>query len=424
MDVEMFEEFILEAVNEISGRHTDYLSQYGVTVSDMDAAVRGCCSELTFNGDLRGSLTEALAKGLKYLEHKAIPVHIGGSPTDRISILLTRAILDAYLAANDEVGLRPSPEHKSGATDPLLGTYSLEKSAEGVCYALRKGSGRPILIIPSIGVPLSVWSQLLQDRSIDGRPLLVESRTGPLLEGGAPYEASMWDDLPRIGEVLQREEIFDACLISWCDGTRLAVELARTMPERVASLLLVAPSFHGQVDAKWYPSPFEDNLAGICKMMGRDANRDHMFLQSVTRDPVGDPVQRQNDPETRADVLLRMPPIAHRREILMPLSSVEYFRNYVRRLSIDESYDIQTAISEIRRPILLLTGTHDAAVNTRATRDVLKRRGQNVTHATIFGAGHHIPLMQYSYFRYVLQSLIANKPVARTARLSIERLAG
>jgi len=72
---------------------------------------------------------------------------------------------------------------------------------------------------------------------------------------------------------------------------------------------------------------------------------------------------------------------------------------------------------------VLVTGTNDAAVNTQLPRDMLETYGSDVLHATLSGAGHHIPVLQYEYLRYLLDTLADRTVPVGTARMRIDRLA-
>ena len=92
------------------------------------------------------------------------------------------------------------------------------------------------------------------------------------------------------------------------------------------------------------------------------------------------------------------------------------------RAASDGAYPIKQALAEVLCPVVMLTGTHDAVVNTRAARDILASHGKNVLQVVSLGAGHHVHLLQYSYFRYVLDCFLSRVEPKRTMRLHVERL--
>jgi pimeloyl-ACP methyl ester carboxylesterase len=330
--------------------------------------------------------------------------------------------MDALLASMGGIALKPLRIQASPVRELLHNQLSLRATPGGTSYALKSGRGTVLLIISTTGVSISIWSNLLCDGALSRPCLLVQSHCGPLFDGGTCHRSTLWNDVAAIKDVLTTEAPNDIDILAWCDGARVAIELARSIPERIASLTLLSPTFHGAVDSKLYPSPFEDNLNELRKLLSGDPGKDRFLLETIAKSVTGEPGSRSGDPRRRQNAVLRRPPHAYAHELLMPLSTVEYFRNYVDRLTSDESYDVRSALAAIQRPILLLTGTDDAVVNTTAARDVLRENGRNVSHVTIRGAGHHTQVLQYSYFRYVFDCFMASALPRATARLEVEKL--
>jgi pimeloyl-ACP methyl ester carboxylesterase len=189
-------------------------------------------------------------------------------------------------------------------------------------------------------------------------------------------------------------------------------------------MTLVAPTFHGSDEVASYVSPFEDTLPNIRKMLAQDPERGRLFLQSVVQAaPSWDLSALKHEPEKCVKAVLSLPPQEFARELAIPLCTVQDFTNYMERAAIDKPYDISSALAEVRCPITLITGTHDAVTNTLAARDLLARCAKNVTHVTVLGAGHHIHLLQYGYFRYALDCALERITPVKTLRLYVEQLA-
>jgi pimeloyl-ACP methyl ester carboxylesterase len=340
-------------------------------------------------------------------------------------MVLVQSALDAYAATLGHVPLKPSRADGTTLSSLLRTEYSLHTTEAGIRFVRAQRQGRALLVISSTGIPLNIWLRLLSDRDSGQRILIVQSRAGPLVEGGTPRNSSLYQDVEDIKEVLEKEQVFEIDILAWCNGARVALELASSATALVRSLTLLSPTFHGAVDARQYPSPFEDNLAGVYRILNQDPRRGQYLLRCLMQiTPMGDLPACRNDPEKRATTVLNLPPHEFAQELYLPLSTVENFHHYIERVSSDESYDVAPAISRINCPILLLTGTHDAAISTRAARDVLAQHGRDVLSVTVLGAGHHIHLLQYAYFRYVLDCFLARSVPKKSARLQIERLAG
>lgn len=424
MNGEVFAGLILAAVNEVAGHQSEYFSSYAVQARPLDELGRLYKSHPTFAPYPQDRLTKALADGMEALQTRDILVLRGCKQQDAISGLLLDSIMDAFLASTGEISLKPLPINPLPLPELLHDRLALKVTPGGIEYALTGGQGAPLLIISTTGVSINIWSNLLSDRALDRRCLLVQSQSSPLLDGGTRNRATLWDDVAAIEAVLTSEAMTDVDILAWCDGARVAIELARRISGRVASLTLLSPTFHGAVDSKLYPSPFEDNLVEVSKLLGKDPANDHFLLEAIARSATGELARNSGDPRRRQNAVLRLPPRTYAQELLLPLSTAVYLQNYVYRLASDETYDVRSALAATRCPILLLTGTEDAVVNTSAARDVLKENGRDVVHVTIQGAGHHIHVLQYHYFRYVFDSFMRQAVPRDTARLKVEKLSG
>jgi pimeloyl-ACP methyl ester carboxylesterase len=171
-----------------------------------------------------------------------------------------------------------------------------------------------------------------------------------------------------------------------------------------------------------YPSPFEDGLHDQFAVMISEPSPASFLVGGLVDAPVADAALKLRCPRRRADAVLRLPPLDLLRDLLSPLRDAASFRNYMNRIVADERYDIGQALSRIRAPIMMVVGSHDAVINTSSSRTVMKTYGRNVTQATLQGAGHHSHIMQYTYFRNILETFCAGLPLPDTARLGFEKL--
>ena len=418
-----FAKLIEAATEEITGRYPDYFSYFGVEVESITGIARNFQSLPAFQRFCAADLELALVRGIQVLDGLHIPINIAGTEPDAISMVLLESILDAYAAVHGSIALNTPPVQAVSPPGFPNSRYAIEETSSGVCYLRSRGEGRPLLIISTTGAPLRVWSTLLNDPAF-GRPCItVQSRAGSFLEGGTPNQSSLRQDVADIQDVLLANDVNEVDIVAWCNGSRTAIALAQNQPGRVASLMLVSPTFHGSMDADKYPSPFEDQLVDAYEIVNADADAGRSLINGFTEPGMTDPEQLPRSPDRRVNSVLRLPPRARAKDLLIPLSSIHYFKNYIGRVLSDETYDVRTALQEVRCRILLVTGTHDTAVNTQLARDLLSAHGRDVLQVTLSGAGHHIHLLQHSYFRYLLDQLAAGAPPIRTARLNVERLA-
>jgi pimeloyl-ACP methyl ester carboxylesterase len=235
----------------------------------------------------------------------------------------------------------------------------------------------------------------------------------------------LFEDVEDIRDVLVTSDLDQVDVVAWGYGGRTAIALARRLPEQVSSLLLVSPSFYGARAADKYPSPFEDFLVEAYEIARQDRVSAWSLIKGLPQLGMWNARTGSlpSDSRRRVQSVLRLPPQACLTALFAPFACAEYFQNYVQRFQEDGLFDVAAALWEVRCPIVLVSGTHDAAVNTHLARDMLATYGSDVLQATLSGAGHHIQVLQYGYLRYLLDSLAARSAPVSTARLRVERLA-
>jgi pimeloyl-ACP methyl ester carboxylesterase len=419
----LFEELLSEAILEITERFPSYFEHKAleVPVDDLVVSDPRVCAH--FSQHSSDELLGILRTGLSCLSSLGLSVRCGNSSPDYISMLLFWSIFDAYLAATGKLPLGRRPI-RSLSIEQTIRRFHYRRTADDARYIISKGSSeRVMLLISSTGAPLALWSPLISDTAFSRRYLVVQSRSGPLITGGTQHASRLGDEVSDIAQVIEHESAVDIDVVAWCNGARVALALASECTHRISSVTLISPTFHGAVDEQRYPSPFEDSLPRIYRMIAGNAARAEYLLRCLAQvTPAYDSLP--SDPEMRADAILRLPPNSIAKELFRPLETVEQFKNYMQRISDDEGFDIRRAVSQVVCPILLLTGTHDPAINTAAAADVLRQYGNDVLRLTILGAGHHIHILQYCYFRLALRGFISNAPPARALRMDVSRLAG
>lgn len=420
-----FAQLIESASQEITGRFPDYFAQFPVEVQSISALAREVHSLPVFEKFSTAELELALVRGLQVLDDLGVSVNLDSPQSDTISRVMVQSIFDAYAAVRDAVDLRPSLDGASHSGKQARERYSVGQTRSGVPFAFSHGEGRPPLIVSNTGVPLNIWSNLIHDVTFRRPWIAVPSRAGSLLEGGTPNPSSLAQDVADCREILSASELDQVDIVAWGNGARTAIALTREIPEQVKSLLLVSPTFYGARATEKYPSPFEDFLVEAYEIANRDTVSGWCLIEALPHLGMWDARAGSlpRNARRRVESVLRLPPQSCLESLFAPFSCVEYFRNYVERVLADGVYDIGAALWEIRCPMVLLTGTNDAAANTQLARDLLATYGHDVLQATLSGAGHHIQVLQYGYFRHLLDGLARRSGPVSTARLRVERLA-
>ena len=414
----LFRSLLVAAAAEITARCPDYFRCSTVDLGRYEAIARAHASRAALRGLSNDDLAAAMGLGIQTLDDLNIPIELTDRQPDSISLMLMRSILDAYAACHTFFTLR-LPEHPASGLreEPWIRT-----THGGARYAIARRHGRPLLVVSPLGMPLKLWAQLIDDTQSNRQCHIVESGAGSFITGGTPNPSSMERDLAAIVDVIEENDLTQIDLVCWSDATRTAIALARRQQRRLASLTLIAPTFHGIPRSESCPSPYEDGLRDLFAMIDSDPPPTRFLLDGLVDAQVVEAALTLQCPKRRADAVLRLPPIDSLNDLLSPLRDAVSFSNYMNRLAADERYDVAQALRCIDTPILMVVGSHDAVSNTSLSRAIMKTCGRNVTQATLYGAGHHPHLLQYNYLRHVMETFHAGALPTSTARVSIQKL--
>lgn len=419
----VFHRLIAAAVHEVKGRHPDYFSCCEIRVPFIEALASQCRKIAVFEEFSHGELATALVRGVQSLDGLGLSIRLEGDvEVDSISMLLMKSVLDAYLASRECISLQAEATSTALPESDISDLYFARQTASGISYLIGRGTGPPLLVLSTTGAPLRMWASLLKDVGAKRRCVVVKSRAGSLIEGGTPNKSCLLDDVADVSDVLEAEDLRDVNVLAWCNAARVAVILASEIPERVSSLFLLSPTFRGSIDPIGYASPFEDAIWTLHESVTENPAAAPYLLRSLLDQKLIDISGCRINPLKAADEVLLLAPHEHRDMLLLPLSTVDFFRNYMGRVASDEGHGLREVIPRVHCPILLVTGTHDGATSVNAARDMLRSHGRDVSHVTIFGAGHHIHLLQHNYFRSLVNSWMSGKVSLRTMRLTVEHL--
>lgn len=418
---EIFHRLIAGTALEVSARHPEYFSCCEIRVPPVEDFAEQCRLIPSLQRFSHREVASALTSGVQSLKRLQLPIRPQSAvQTDAISMTLMRGILDAYLAARGFIPLKYQPvdaEFQDGVLERLC--WSRE-TRHGVPYLISKRAGTPLLIVSTTGAPLGIWASLLKDDEISRRHLIVKSRAADLISGGMPQQASVLEDVADIADVLDAEQLTAVDVLAWCNGARVATLLARDVPGRIRSLILLSPTFRGSTDAGKFPSPFEESLWTLHTSLTENPRIAPYLLRTVVERPPLDLSGPRANPAKDADDVLRLPPYAHRSLLLAPLANLEFFNNYMARVANDEAIDFREVVARLSCPITMVAGTHDGAINVESSRVLLAAYGKNVSQVTIYGAGHHIHLLQYGYLKWVLDASLSGGLPFETTRLRVE----
>ncbi|WP_231692399.1 alpha/beta fold hydrolase, partial [Cronobacter dublinensis] len=129
-----------------------------------------------------------------------------------------------------------------------------------------KQQGTPLVVIGALGIPLQAWQRLVAQPQ-SWRLILPELPCGTLLEGGMRSEADVHEYADILTEQLAALALpARPWLLGWCNGGRIALELARRLRERVEGLFLLCPTLR-DASAPEEGSAYENKLQQLFSLV-------------------------------------------------------------------------------------------------------------------------------------------------------------
>jgi pimeloyl-ACP methyl ester carboxylesterase len=421
--IDLFYRLLDSTIDEIAQREPAYFSQFPVSIaSSVHAAEDLAKSEFLRNHSVN-EIEQALDEGLTYLASRGIRLNAENGKRDPVGEVLLGAIADAFLAAEGELPLAPCARTPVAFSDILEREYEQRRTTEGIRYFIRCQGTHPLLLITATGIPLTIWSRLFADEWHDFRIIAVESRGANLLRGGMQQFTQLSADAEDISKVLDAESLREVSLIGWCNGGRLAIEIAARCADRIHSLVLVAPALGGFKGVPHNPSRFEASMKKVVSTLSQKPRLAGIYVNTLQERPPDWPTLV--DPQLRASVLFGLPPRDQAAALQSPMAEAESLLNYGRRLSSDAAHPVEKAFSRVEQPVMLITGNHDSQVSNDFILAVFRTRTwkRPVVHASILGAGHYPHYLQYPYFSFLLHNfLIRERAPTATARVHIQMI--
>lgn len=419
MTTSPFHQLLDEALSEITRRDADFISKFPLTLPQVGTITESSHNEMATAAFDPSVLDSIRSRASSYFVEKGALVAERSGGSDPVSVLLFSTAVDAYSSEIGSLALLPGPKHDASIAEIIKADYDVRVTPGGRRYLVRRHGRQPLLIVSALGVPLHVWSRLLSDRSHDLKVIVPENRCGDLLSGGMTSDARLDQHADDLGEVLADLDMNDVNVLGWCNGGRIAIELALRQRSRVRSLTLLSITLRGATDGVGEPSKFEENLqllfTKVLKNNGLAAMMARTLPILVARPDWNKLTDNASD---RADALFRLPAREHAELPLVPMSSGEFFLNYARRTAADESFPIGRSLAQLAEsnlPVLVLTGDHDNIVSNAWTLSILTAGVGAFVHADIAGAGHYAQTLQYPYFIWMLLNFIETGQVPATA---------
>jgi pimeloyl-ACP methyl ester carboxylesterase len=421
---DLFCRLLENTLDEILLREPGYLSRFAV-----GAPTAGPAAEVLSNGPVAGhyrleEIQQSIEKGLACFAGKGVKLQDSPAAPDPVGWLLARASLDAFSVARGDFPLAPCPPAPASLQEVLNGQYEERRTAGGARYFIRRVGRRPLVLITAVGIPLEIWSRFLADPGHEFRVIVVESRCADLLAGGLRNFSTLADDADDISSVLQAEALDQVDLLGWCNGGRLAIEMAARCAAVVRSLVLLSPALSGFRGVPARPSRYEAGMKKVFSVLSAKPALAKIYVKTLEEQPPD--WAALTDAAARAAVLFALPPLREAAPLRAPMAQAESLLNYGRRLASDAASPVDEALARIQQPAMLITGDDDSQVNNEFTLAALATRpwNKNLIHAAIRGAGHYAHLLQYPYFLSLLQQFLPEqKAPLSSARTEVRLLA-
>lgn len=408
---------------ELCRREPDFASYFPVTASPKlisKYTKHPLCNQLPSQ-----ALEKALTDGLAYVTQAWIDAKVSSTEVDPIVHFLCDCIVDAFSASEGLLTLQPHSGFRPSIAEVLAQQYTQRQTPGGVRYYVRNAGSRPLLLINATGTPIGVWSQFLADTAHDFKIILPHRRGSDLFRGGLQQHVDIPTDSADLASILDAESLEQSDVLAWCNGARVAIDLANRWPQCISSMVLLGPMLKGVQNIKPSPSNFERDLQPLLDAVSQDSSLAPFLSQTIARQSLSPDWSRWvKAPSSRAEVLFAMPAKDHANAMIANLTDPQSFINIARRVASDESYPMDHALRKLGTRTLVIMGADDNIVSNELSSSAMKQMCHNsMSRVVVRGSGHYIHDLQYHYFRWLLSEFLEKHESPReTARITVEEL--
>lgn len=257
----------------------------------------------------------------------------------------------------------------------------------------RLGDGpQTVLLINAFGLSMDVWCELALALSPHCRVLALEARDDAALQAQA-LSSTYYDSedawpqfLQSVRQLLATQATGPLHLLSWCGGAKFALELARALPQDVASLCLVAPSYAGVDVGAGGDSSFETSLNTMCRLVQRTPAAAESMARSMLA-----LLQRGDGAADDPQRLWSLPDAHTAHWLHEPYVSADRMRQYSRQLVHFRAHalSLPPAVPPLSQPCLLVMGDSDTATCAERARAMGALTPQTL-QLGLRAAGHYL----------------------------------
>jgi pimeloyl-ACP methyl ester carboxylesterase len=411
-------------MEEVCRREPAYIFSFPIKVC-VQAAVSAYAQHPLCKQLGSDAIQKALIEGLAYLSQEWEMVEQANTVEDPVSRFLCDCIVDAFCADQGLFALQPHSGCELPIAEVLAGQYTKRQTSQGICYYVRNSGSRPLLLINATGARISVWKQFFADTTHDFKIILPQRRGSDLFRGGFQQHVDIRTDSSDLAAILDAEALSQSDILAWCNGARVAIDLANLRAHQISSMVLLGPMLKGVQGITPSPSSFERDLQPLLDAVRKESSLAPFLAQIIAKQPTSPDWGRwANAPKNRAQALFAMPAKDHADAMIAMLTDPESFINIGRRVASDESYPMSNALAHLRARTIVIMGSDDNIVSNELVSTAMERMCHNsISRVVIGGSGHYIHDLQYHYFRWLLKEFLENYQAPRqTARMRVEKL--
>jgi len=407
---------------EVYRREPAYTSSFPINVSREETASAYAqyplCSRLPSD-----AVAQTLKDGIAYIAGKWARVQQVSAMADPVSQFFCDCIVDALCADRGLLSLQPHNGSKGSVADVLVQEYTLRQTPSGTAYYIRNRGLHPLLLINATGTPVAIWKQFLADPLHNFKIILPLRRGSDLFRGGLQQHVDIKTDSEDLASILDAESIRRTNILGWCNGARVAVDLANSRSSQVESMVLLGPMIKGIKGVSPSPSNFERDLQPLLDAVSRESSLAPFLAQVIAKQPASPDWNRWvNAPATRAQALFAMPAKDHAHAMIANLTDPQSFINIARRVASDESYPMNQALEKLQVRTMVIMGSDDNIVSNELFSSAMKQICHNpIVKVIVAGSGHYIHDLQYHYFCWLLTEFLEkHQSPTKTARICVE----
>jgi pimeloyl-ACP methyl ester carboxylesterase len=291
-----------EMLSEVHRREPDYLSRFPIGISD---DVSEIAAKYAWHPLLAAyptaAIEQAIAAGLAHIAKSSPTARRASGEDDPLTGWLCDGIVDAFRADQGAVALEPCPPPETSVAAIFSAGYSERRTPAGARYFVRNGGGRPLLVISATGTPPEIWRRFLGDPSHGFKIIVPDRQGGDLFTGGLQRDVDLSTESETLASVLDAEAIDRANLLAWCNGARLALDLAGRRPDRISAVVLLTPMLKGIHGVEPNPSPFERDLQPLLDAAARQTSMAPFLAKTIAQQAQSPDWSRLKDAAARVE---------------------------------------------------------------------------------------------------------------------------